>query len=110
MCLVLVAHQILQDCPLLVLANRDEYYDRPTAPVQAWQEAPGMLAGRDLVAGGTWLGTRHHRWAAVTNVREGGPAPPPLTRLAGQGLPVWCTIATRLSSGGDGARRPVCWL
>ena len=73
MCLILVAHQVCPQWPLLVLANRDEYYARPTAQVACWPETPGLLAGRDLVAGGTWLGVRAHRWAAVTNVREGIP-------------------------------------
>lgn len=71
MCLILVAHQVSPQRPLLVLANRDEYYARPTAETAFWPEAAGMLAGRDLVAGGTWLGVRGQRWAAVTNVREG---------------------------------------
>ena len=57
---------------LLVLAfNRDEYLDRPTAPVHLWEDHPGILAGRDLVNGGTWLGLdRRGRFAFVTNFRE----------------------------------------
>ena len=72
MCLILFAHQLRSDLPLLLLANRDEYFDRATAPLGPWTEAPSMVAGRDLVAGGTWLGVNAAgRWAAVTNVREG---------------------------------------
>lgn len=71
-CLILIAHRQSAELPLLVLANRDEFYSRPTAPAAPWTEAPGMVAGRDLVSGGTWFGVRNDRWAAVTNVREGG--------------------------------------
>jgi len=72
MCLILFAHQWRADLPLLLLANRDEYLDRATAPLAPWTEAPGVVAGRDLVAGGTWFGVAADgRWAAVTNVREG---------------------------------------
>ena len=76
MCLILVAWQVHPDFPLVVAANRDEYYARPTAFADYWAEAPDVLAGRDLQAGGTWLGmTRSGRFAAVTNVRE--PQVPP---------------------------------
>lgn len=72
MCLILFAHQLRVDLPLVLLANRDEYLDRPTAPLAVWVETPEVIGGRDLVAGGSWLGTGPDgRWAAVTNVREG---------------------------------------
>lgn len=71
MCLILIAHQLAEQMPLLVLANRDEFYTRPTAAAEYWNESPGMIAGRDLVSGGTWFGTRNDRWATVTNIREG---------------------------------------
>lgn len=72
MCLILIAHQAHADLPLVVAANRDEHYQRPTAQAQFWPEANHVLAGRDLEAGGTWLGlTRHGRFAAVTNIRSG---------------------------------------
>ncbi|HQR67698.1 MAG TPA: NRDE family protein, partial [Thermoanaerobaculia bacterium] len=57
--------------PLLVAANRDEFLKRPTARAAFWPEAPGLLAGRDLEAGGTWLGaTRSGRVAFLTNHRD----------------------------------------
>lgn len=71
MCLILAAWQAHPDYPLVVAANRDEFFARPTAPAQFWEEAPDVLAGRDLEAGGTWLGvTRRGRFAALTNFRD----------------------------------------
>lgn len=76
MCLILVAWRVHPDFPLVVAANRDEYYARPTLPAGRWQDSPQVIAGRDLEAGGTWLGiTEHGRFAAVTNVREPGVPP-----------------------------------
>ena len=72
MCLVLVALDTHPDYTLVVAANRDEFYERPTAPANFWDDAPDVLAGRDLRAGGTWLGMdRRARLAAVTNYRQG---------------------------------------
>ncbi len=71
MCLILFAYQCHPDYPLVLAANRDEYYQRPTQPAHWWEEAPELLAGKDLQAGGTWMGvTLSGRFAAVTNVRE----------------------------------------
>lgn len=71
MCLILVAWQAHPDYPLVVAANRDEFFARPTAPAAFWPEQPGLLAGRDLEAGGTWLGiTKNGRFAALTNFRD----------------------------------------
>jgi len=76
MCLILVGWQLHPDYPLVVAANRDEFHARPTAAAAFWDDAPSVLGGRDLEAGGTWLGaTRDGRFAAVTNVREPGAAP-----------------------------------
>lgn len=72
MCLVLIALNSHPDYALIVAANRDEFYDRPTAPAGFWEDVPAVLAGRDLKAGGTWLGIdRRGRFAAVTNYRQG---------------------------------------
>lgn len=71
MCLIFLAWQSHPKYPLVVAANRDEFFLRPTAPVHFWDDAPNILAGRDLAAGGTWMGiTRQGRFAALTNFRE----------------------------------------
>jgi len=72
MCLVLLALKAHPDYPLIVAANRDEFYDRPTDPAGFWSDDPLVLGGRDREAGGTWLGVdRQGRFAAVTNYRQG---------------------------------------
>lgn len=71
MCLILVAWRVHPEYPLVVAANRDEFFARPTAPAMFWEDAPQVLAGRDLDAGGTWMGvTRTGRFAALTNYRD----------------------------------------
>lgn len=71
MCLILLAFKKHPLFRLIIAANRDEYYDRPSAPPGFWEDAPEVLAGRDLRAGGTWLGiTRKGRIAAITNYRD----------------------------------------
>ena len=73
MCLIVVGWHGHVDYPLVVAANRDEFYARPTADATVWPDAPNVFGGIDLEAGGTWLGiTRNGRFAAVTNVREPG--------------------------------------
>jgi uncharacterized protein with NRDE domain len=70
-CLILLANDVHPDYQLILAANRDEFYDRPTAPVSFWQEAPAVLAGRDLLGGGSWLGvTRTGKFAVLSNYRE----------------------------------------
>jgi uncharacterized protein with NRDE domain len=70
MCLILFAWRAHPRWPLVVAANRDEFHHRPAAPAD-WWEGGRVWGGRDLEAGGTWLGIgRHGRWAAVTNVRD----------------------------------------
>jgi uncharacterized protein with NRDE domain len=72
MCLILFALQQHPDYPLVVIANRDEYYARATHDAH-WWESGNVFGGRDLEAGGTWLGVnRQGKFAAVTNVRESG--------------------------------------
>lgn len=71
MCLILFALDAHPRWRLVLAANRDEFFARPTAPAGWWADAPDVLGGRDLRDGGTWLGvTRAGRFAAVTNYRE----------------------------------------
>jgi uncharacterized protein with NRDE domain len=71
MCLIVVGWQVDKRYPLTVIANRDEFFARPTAPLAWWNDHPDILAGRDLQGGGTWLGiTRTGRFAAITNYRD----------------------------------------
>lgn len=71
MCVIFFAYRKHPHYPLILLANRDEFYERPTAAANAWEDAPEIFAGRDLVHGGTWLGiTEAGRFAAVTNFRD----------------------------------------
>ena len=69
MCLILFAYKMQNSTPLVVAANRDEFYTRPTQAAHYWGNFPDLLAGKDLEAGGTWLGiTKTGRFAAVTNL------------------------------------------
>jgi uncharacterized protein with NRDE domain len=71
MCLLVLAWRVHPRYRLIVAANRDEYHERPTAPLAKWEEPNEILAGKDLRAGGTWLALdRRHRFGAVTNFRE----------------------------------------
>lgn len=72
MCLIVFAWKLIPDCPLVMAANRDEFFERPTQAACWWKDAPQVFAGRDLQAGGTWLGTdKQGRFAALTNIRNG---------------------------------------
>ena len=95
MCLIIIAHRMSAEYPLVLAANRDEFFDRPTHQAHMWPNG-AMIAGRDLQAGGIWLGVGlDGRFAAVTNVREpdrGGASPRsrgelPLDFLAGRQQP-----------------------
>lgn len=70
MCVLFVARDVHPHYPLIIASNRDEAHARPTAAAAFWDDAPHVLAGRDLKAGGTWSGiTTGGRWAALTNIR-----------------------------------------
>ncbi len=79
MCIIALAWQILDDMPLLLLSNRDEFLDRPTLSAHQWEDMP-IVAGRDEQSGGTWLGyhkgSKQKRWATVLNFRDGTPINP----------------------------------
>ncbi len=95
MCLVLFAYDPQSDHPLVVAANRDEFYARPARSAHFWGDRPGVLAGRDLSAGGTWLGvSRTGRFATVTNFAEEAPSEAPLSRGR---------LPEAFLAGGDGA-------
>jgi uncharacterized protein with NRDE domain len=84
MCLLVLAWRDQPDTRLLLLGNRDERHARASAAAGWWPDAPAVLGGRDLEAGGSWLGvTRRGRFAVVTNVREGDP--PTLRRARSRG-------------------------
>ena len=71
MCLVVLAFRVSDDNPVVLAANRDEFHARPTREARWWPNAGDILAGRDLEAGGTWLGVhRTGRFATVTNYRD----------------------------------------
>jgi len=83
MCLIVFAWRPGHSLPLVVAANRDEFYARPSQHLAQWPEAPDVYAGRDLEAGGTWLGVgAGGRFAALTNIRD--PHQPPARRSRGE--------------------------
>ncbi len=72
MCLIVLAWRAHPSFPLVVAANRDEFHARAAARAGFWKDHPSILAGRDLEAGGTWMGvSRSGKFAAVTNYRGG---------------------------------------
>lgn len=71
MCLIAFAWQAHADYPLVVVANRDEYYARPTQAAHFWDDQPQIFGGRDLTAGGSWMAlSANGRFAALTNFRD----------------------------------------
>ncbi len=88
MCLLVVAWQSHPRYRLVVAANRDEFHDRPATALGWWNDAPRVLAGRDLRAGGAWLGvTRSGRFGVVTNFRDLERAPAPDAPSRGRLVP-----------------------
>ncbi|AJA08024.1 hypothetical protein SKP52_05490 [Sphingopyxis fribergensis] len=121
MCVVALAHQAHPDWPLLLIGNRDEFHERPAAPLSEWDNGSGIAAGRDLQASGTWLGVHRPsgRAVVVTNVRGAMPDPTKESRgalvvdmLRGEGRfadPAAADLDrfnafNLLAVGGDGAR------
>lgn len=78
MCVLAFAWRAHPRWRLVAAGNRDELHARAAAPLAAWDN--GIVAGRDLVSGGTWMGVRGERFAVVTNVRGETPAPAPRSR------------------------------
>lgn len=77
MCVVALARRVHPDWPLILIGNRDEFHARPAAALAEWEDGSGIVAGRDLQAGGTWLGVHRPsgRVVVVTNVRGAMPDP-----------------------------------
>ena len=83
MCLIAIAVHASARYPIVIAANRDEFYDRPTRSLHEWDDDPSIAGGRDLRAGGSWPAvTRDGRFAAVTNIRGVDEAPNPRSRGA----------------------------
>lgn len=71
MCIVALAWHVLEQTPLCLISNRDEFYHRPTTALYCWENS-SIVAGQDLQSGGTWMGvTETGRWAVLTNFRDG---------------------------------------
>ena len=90
MCLIAFAWGVNQRFPFVIAANRDEFLQRPTAPLAHWQSTrgPSILSGRDLSGGGTWMGfSPSGRFAMLTNVRK-AQAEPPLQPISRGSLPL----------------------
>jgi uncharacterized protein with NRDE domain len=103
MCLVLIAWRGDAEYPCVIAANRDEMHSRPTAPAQWWRSQPPILAGQDLMAGGTWLGvTRAGRFAALTNYRD------PEQRR--EGTPSRGTLVTSILMSNDTTQQSLDYL
>src|SRR5271168_2953549 len=103
MCLILLAWRSHVDFPCVIAANRDEFHAREAAPASWWPTEPQILAGRDLRAGGTWLGiTRGGRFAALTNYRD------PEQRRAG--TPSRGALVTTILKSGAGTAESLDYL
>jgi uncharacterized protein with NRDE domain len=117
MCLVLLVWRVHPHYPCLLAANRDEFHARPTARAEWWAERPHILAGRDLEAGGTWLGlTRTGRFAALTNFRDpdsrgaaAGAAPPGIAAPAAV-MPSRGTLVTAMLESGASVAEGLAYL
>lgn len=71
MCLILFSYKKHKKYKLILAANRDEFYARPTEPISRWNKGNGIIAGKDLEAGGTWMGiSENGHFAALTNFRD----------------------------------------
>ena len=77
---------MVEHCPIIVAANRDEHYDRPSTPPALWDTDPRILAGRDLRAGGTWLGVNEYGLLVGILNRRSGREPDPLIPTRSRGL------------------------
>lgn len=106
MCLIAFAIGTSPRWPLVIASNRDEFLERPTLPLAAWHTGLGheIISGRDLRAGGTWLGvTPSGRVAFLTNVREASAQPAPFSR--GQLVMRWLDAGNDVASFAEALER-----
>jgi hypothetical protein len=98
MCLLVVAWNVHPRFRLILAGNRDEFHARPAASLAWWQDQPEVLAGRDLEAGGTWLGvSRGGKLGVVTNFRDGARKPPAGAPSRGELTPQFLTNPATVS-------------
>lgn len=95
MCVVAIAWRSSPKWRLLVAGNRDELHARPSVPLSRWADYPGIIAGRDSVSGGSWMGVSDEgRFAVVTNIRDtDGPDPDKASR--GALVSDWLSLGSR---------------
>jgi len=106
MCLLVVAWMSHPRYRLVVAGNRDEFHERPAAALGWWRDEPGILAGRDLRAGGTWLGlSRSGRFGLVTNFRDTDTTPALDAPSRGQLVPGFLRDTARPAAFVEGLQR-----
>lgn len=86
MCTLALYFRVLDDYPLIIAANRDEQYDRPSMAPHLWQTSPMIVAGKDLLAGGTWLGVNEHGLMTAILNRRADTEPQPARSSRSRGL------------------------
>ena len=99
MCTLALYFRMVDRYPVIVAANRDEHYDRPSAPPSLWSTEPNILAGKDLLAGGTWLGVNEHGLLVGILNRRANSEPDPLSHTRSRGL--LCLDLLKLKSAAD---------
>ena len=99
MCTLALYFRMVDRYPVIVAANRDEHYDRPSTPPVLWSTEPGILAGKDLLAGGTWLGVNEHGLLVGILNRRANSEADPLSRTRSRGL--LCLDLLKLKSAAD---------
>lgn len=88
MCVIMIAWRVHSEYPLVLIANRDEYFERETLAAAPWTDSPQIFGGRDVQRGGTWMAISQDngKFAAVTNYRDGGPLRNSIVSPASRGL------------------------
>lgn len=99
MCTLALYFRMVDRYPVIVAANRDEHYDRPSAPPVLWSTEPSILAGKDLLAGGTWLGVNEHGLLVGILNRRANSEADPFSRTRSRGL--LCLDLLKLKSAAD---------